>query len=80
MIDKISDLYREGQDDQVRKSRKILSLEKTPDLQWKLTENPEVEEIIHPPGPTTVSTIMIIEVIIQFCGDLFQKNKKTITK
>ena len=49
MVDKISDIYREEQDDKVRSSRKILSLQKTPDLQWKLTENPEVEEIIHTP-------------------------------
>ena len=49
MIDKISDLYREGQDDQVRKSRKILSLEKTPDLQWKLSENTEIDEVRYTP-------------------------------
>ena len=81
MVNKISDLYREEQDDKVRNSRKILSLEKTPDLQWKLIENPEIGEIIRtPPGPTAISIIMIITLIIQFCGDLFQKNKRTITK
>ena len=48
MVDKI----REEQDDKVRSSRKLLSLQKTPDLQWKLTENTEVGEIIHtPPSP-----------------------------
>ena len=64
MVDKISDLYREEQDDKVRNSRKILSLEKTPDLQWKLIENPEIGEIIHtPPGPTAIS-IMIMRFIM----------------
>ena len=49
MIDKISDLYREEQEDKVRSSRKMLSLQKTPDLEWKLTENAEIGEVRYTP-------------------------------
>ena len=47
----------------------------------ELTENTEVGEIIHtPPGPTAISFFVIVALIIQLGGDLFQKNKRTITK
>ena len=49
MIDKVSDLHSEEQDSNMRSCRKILSIHKTPDLQWKLTENPEVDEIRYTP-------------------------------
>ena len=39
MIDNVSELYNEEQDNNVRRCRKILSIHKTPDLQWNLTEN-----------------------------------------
>ena len=81
MIDKISNLYREEQSDKVRNSRKLLSLHKNPDLLWKLAENPEIDEIMYTPlGPTQISIIMIITLIVQFCGELFQTNKKIVTK
>ena len=49
MIDKISDLYNEEQDSNVRSCRKILPIHKTPDLQWKLTENTEVDKMRYTP-------------------------------
>ena len=53
MSDKVSDLYSEEQDNNVRGCRKILSIHKTPDLQWKLTENPEVDELRYTPRTNT---------------------------
>ena len=49
MIDKVSELYNEEQNNNVRRCRKILSIHKTPDLQWNLTENSGVEEIRYTP-------------------------------
>ena len=39
MVDKISNLYSEEQDDKVRSSRKILSLHKSTHLQWRKSRN-----------------------------------------
>ena len=81
MVDKISDLYREEQDDKVRNSRKILSLEKNPRPPMEINRKPRSRRNhTHPPGLRTINIIMIVALIVQFCGDLFQKNKKTITK
>ena len=77
MIDKISNLYREEQSDKVRNSRKILSLQKNPDLLWKLAENPEIDEIMHTPlGPTPISIIMIISLIVNFVENYFRITRR----
>ena len=80
MIDKVSELYREEQDNNVRSCRKILSICKIPDLQWKLTENSEVDEIRYTsPRPTLTGIVSIITLIVQLCESLFQANKKAAT-
>ena len=80
MIDKVSDLYSEEQDSNVRSCRKILSIHKTPDLQWKLTENTEIDEVRYTPtGATLTCIILIVALIAQLGKSLFQVNRKAAT-
>ena len=53
MIDKVSNFYNEEQDSNMRSCRKILSIHKTPDLQWKLTENMKIDKVRYTPRPHT---------------------------
>ena len=64
MIDKVSNLYREEQDSNVRSCRKILSIQKTPDLQWKLTENSAVDEIRYTMTGQTLTGVILIIILI----------------
>ena len=57
MVDKVRDLYNEEEDSNMRSCRKRLSIHKTPDLQWKLTENTEIDKVRYTPQakPSQVS-------------------------
>ena len=80
MFDKVSDLYEEEQDNKVRNTKKILSLQKMSDLEWKLQEKiytNEIEDSCLSPHTAVLKFILVCNIANT---QVFQVHKSTAKK